>query len=154
MKNRSELCKLFLSFFSKWLTEKPVEPTLSPCGTITIDEASSIILDKMEEMLDEQAEIFLPDKNFKVYKKSDVLKSQALKEISTLKYVKETHDCDDFAAKLFGEFASLVWTNTHALNWFIDEKGVFWFVEPQNCVMSELLDVSWQGNDVRFYLGR
>ena len=138
MKNRSELCKLFLSFFSKWLTEKPVEPTLSPCGTITIDEASSIILDK----------------NFKVYKKSDVLKSQALKDISTLKYVKETHDCDDFAAKLFGEFASLVWTNTHALNWFIDEKGVFWFVEPQNCVMSELLDVSWQGNDVRFYLGR
>ena len=126
--------------------------TLQPAGTIDINEASSIMLDKLEEM-GVDAEIYLPDMNFKVYKKADVTKSQSLHEISAIRFVAESHDCDDFAAKLFGKWAGLVWTNVHALNWFIDENGIFWWIEPQNKKISKTLD-AWQGNDIRFLIGR
>jgi len=126
--------------------------TLKPAGTIDINEASSIMLDKLEEM-GVDAEIYLPDKNFKVYRKSDVIKSQSLHEISAIRFVAESHDCDDFAAKLYGKWAGLVWTNKHAMNWFISDEGKFYFVEPQNKNISETLD-AWQGDDIRFLIGR
>jgi len=126
--------------------------TLQPAGTIDIHLASSIILDKLEEM-GVDAEIYLPDLSIKVYRKADVTKSQSLHEISAIRFVAESHDCDDFAAKLFGKWAGLVWTNVHALNWFIDENGIFWWIEPQNKKISKTLD-AWQGNDIRFLIGR
>ena len=151
----TDLKKLFIDFFSrKRSIIVPIEAPLVPYGTITISEAASILLTKTEELGDTQAGIHLPDTDIKVYKKSTVQKANSLKVIANLKYVAETHDCDDFAAKAFGKGLGLVWTNAHALNWFIDWKGVFWFVEPQTGVMSKTLDTSWQGYDVRFYIGR
>jgi len=125
---------------------------IEPAGTISIYKASSIMLDKLDEM-GVDAEIYLPDMDIKVYKKSDVVKSQSLRDISAIRFVTERHDCDDYAAKLYGKFAGLIWTNVHALNWFISEKGEFYFVEPQNKQISQVLD-TWQGTDIRFLLAR
>ena len=126
---------------------------IQPCGTIDINTASSILLDKMEEMGAGDAEIYLPDANFKVYKKDDVVKFIGLDETDKIPYVAEVHDCDDFAAEIFGMFAGLVWTNTHALNFFIDENEAMWFIEPQSDDIAPDLE-EWQGWKVRFFIGR
>ena len=127
-------------------------PTIEPCGTISIDLYSSILLDKLEEMGCE-AEIYLPDSVMKIYNKQEVIDFLGLDEISAIRFVAETMDCDDFAAKLFSKFAGLVWSNLHALGFFIDENETFWFVEPQNDKILQRLE-GWQGNDIRFLIGR
>jgi len=148
---KDAIIKLLLAIAE--LLRKPQEiPVIQPCGTIDIHTASSILLDKLDEMGDE-AEIFLPDHEMKIYNKAEVMNSYELKGVSVIKYVLGVHDCDDFAAELFGKFAGLVWTMKHALNWFIDETGTFWYIEPQNKKLSQVLE-NWQGYDVRFYLGR
>jgi len=126
---------------------------IQPVKKIDKFTASSILLDKLDEMHDTEAAIYLPDENVKVYNKDDVAKCHELKEVSILKFVAEDRDCDDFSAKLFGEFAGLVWTNLHALNWFIDEDLTFWWIEPQSGKLSQTLD-TWQGNNIRFFVGR
>ncbi len=128
-------------------------PDIQPCGTIDIHTASSILLDKMEEMGYEDAEIYLPDANFKIYNKADVKSFLCLDETDKIPYVTETQDCDDFAAEVFGMFAGLVWTNVHGLNWFIDENKTMWFIEPQTDDIAPDLE-DWQGCRIRFFIGR
>ena len=122
---------------------------IKPRGTIDEHLAASILLDKLEEM-NCKAEIYLPDAKMKVYNKEDVKKFLSLDEIDRILYVAEEMDCDDFAAELFSKFAGIVWTNTHAFNWFISENEELFFVEPQNDKISQTLE-SW---DIRFFLGR
>lgn len=123
-----------------------------PFGTISIHTMSSILLDKLEAMGCD-ADIYLPDMECKVYRKSDVMACERLKEVASIQYVSEAYDCDDFAAIGFALGLGIAWTNVHALNWFVDENGMFWFVEPQTCVISETLE-GWQGDDIRFFIGR
>ena len=134
-------------------TKKATEEVqLIPYNTIDINTMSSILLYKLDEM-GCTGQIYLPDAACKTYTKSSVLDHYALVEISGIDYIAEVHDCDDFAALLFAEFAGLVWTNTHALNWFVDENETLWFVEPQTGQLAQTLE-GWQGNDVRFFIGR
>ncbi len=126
---------------------------IQPIGTIDINLASSILLDKLEEIGDDKAEIYLPDTDIKIYNKAEVISSYALEEVSSIKYEAEKFDCDDFAAKLYGKFAGLVWTNVHSLNWFFDESSTFWWIEPQTRKVSRTLE-AWQGSEVRFFLAR
>jgi len=65
---------------------------IKPCGTVDINIASSILLDKLEEMGCE-AEIYLPDIEIKVYRKEDVESCYEMEEVSAIKYVAEVHDC-------------------------------------------------------------
>ena len=133
------------------LEKSLISPT--PARTIDLYVASSLLLDKLEEIGDDKAEIYLPDKEIKIYNKADVESAYSLEEVSSITYIAEEHDCDDFAAKLYGKFAGLVWTNVHALNWFFDEHSTFWWIEPQNKKISRTLE-AWQGSEVRFYIGR
>ena len=155
MSSSSELCKLFLNIFSRKPPPVVVQPTvIEPTGMVSYAIAHAILLTKLSELNDTEAEIFLPDADVKIYSKADVVTAESLKWVSKLTYIAEEHDCDDFAAKLYGKFAGLVWTNLHALNWFIDSSLTFWYIEPQTGKISKALDTSWQGEDVRFYLGR
>lgn len=131
---------------------KPALGNPSPTETITLHEMSSILLDKLEGMGCE-APVYLPDDVCKIYKMQDVVSRLKLQQIDRLVYIPEMHDCDDFAAKLFGEFAGLVWTNVHALNWFVSDEGKFWFVEPQTSQIADKL-ADWQGWEIQFFLGR
>ena len=128
------------------------KPEIQPCGTIDLHTASSILLDKPEEMGCD-ADIYLPDMNIKIYNLKEVENSYELKEVSSFTFIRESRDCDDFAAKLYGKFASLAWTNIHALNHFIDETETFWWIEPQNKKISQTLE-TWQGSTIRFLLVR
>ena len=137
-----------------WWFKKPKQKEqLKPAGTIEVHLMSSILLDKLEEMKDNKAELYLADNLCKVYKKDDVVKFLALDETDEITYVAEEHDCDDFAAELYGKGVSLLWTNVHALNWFIDEQNTLWFVEPQSDKIAKDLE-NWQEWDVRFFLSR
>ena len=102
---------------------------------------------------DSNAAIYLPDKKSKKYKKALVMASQELEEVSTIVSVPEEQDCDDFAAELFGKFAGLMWTDVHALNWFIDENEEFWFIEPQTRKISKQITLG-AGKYIRFFIGR
>ena len=146
----------FVNLISLYLESKKeidARVPIKPIGTIDINKASSILLDKLEEIGDSDAGIYLPDKGIKIYKKEDVNKAYELEEVSSISYIAEAHDCDDFAAKLFGKFAGLVWTNVHALNWFLDENSNFWWIEPQKRKVSSALE-AWQGSEVRFFIAR
>ena len=151
-----------LCVVGKWLGGRGISgggsqvilPTaIRPAKTIKLVEASSILLDVAEAMGDDKAELYLPDSDIKVYYPDEVRDYYKLDEVSAITYVKEVMDCDDFAAILYGAFAGLCWTNLHALNWFIDEDSTFWWIEPQTGKLSRSLE-GWQGNDVRFFLGR
>ncbi len=134
---------------------KPVTtPTINPCAFIGINEMSSILLDKLEAMGDDKAEIYLPDtKANRIYRKADVIKFLGLDETNKIVYIEETHDCDDFAAEMFGKGMGLIWTQVHALNYFVDENRVLYFIEPQTDKISLVLE-NWQGWDVRLFIGR
>ena len=138
-----------------WLFKKKEEiATLKPSGTIDINLMSSILLDKLEEMGDEKAEIYLPDTDCKVYKKEDVIKFLDLDETDKIKYDGEEQDCDDFGAEVYGLGLGLLWTTKHALNFFVEyETNTLWFAEPQTDELSLVLE-DWEGLDVRFFLGR
>lgn len=131
---------------------KPARESPSPTETITLHEMSSILLDKLEEMGCE-APIYLPDDVCKIYKMQDVVSHLKLQQIDKLEFTPEIHDCDDFAAELFGVFAGLVWTNAHALNWFVDDTRKFWFIEPQTSQIADKL-ADWQGWKIQFFVGR
>lgn len=134
--------------------EVPIpEPALQALTTIDLHLASSILLDKLEEMGDDKADMFLPDKETKIYDKKEVVEFLGLDETDELVFKPEGHDCDDFAARLFGKGLGLVWTNIHALNWFIDENNQLWFIEPQTDKIARDLE-NWQGWDIRFFIGR
>jgi len=124
-----------------------------PAKLIGLNVASSILLDKMEEMGCPGAEIYLPDTLMRVYTKESVIKFLELEETDKIVYQAENKDCDDFAAILYGEFLGLVWTNLHALNFFISNENELYFVEPQTDQISQTL-AGWQGDSFRFFLGR
>ena len=143
-----------LIMIGKALSGTAPEPAvLMPAGYITVVEASSILLDVIESLDDDTAGLYLPDQAIKTYNKSEVIASNELREVSAITYIKEEHDCDDFAALLYGLFAGLVWTKIHSLNWFIDEDKTFWWIEPQSGKLSRTLE-GYQGKDVRFFIGR
>lgn len=126
---------------------------LKSAGTIGINLMSSILLDKLDEMGDDKAELYLADNQCRTFNKEDVKVFLGLDETDSIPFVDEQMDCDDFAAEQFGKGLPLVWTTIHSLNWFIDEKETLWFVEPQTDKISQTLE-DWQGWDVRFFLSR
>jgi hypothetical protein len=132
---------------------EPEVPVIQPCGTISIEEMAVIICNKLDEIGSPGSEVYLPDKSMKIYRKTDVESYHRLMEVARISYIPETHDCDDFAAKLFGDFSGLVWTDVHALDWFVDEQAQFWFIEPQNRLLAPVL-TDGQGSKIRFLIGR
>ncbi len=65
----------------------------------------------------------------------------------------EDYMCGKFAFRLMGQFSvegwaglatGIIWTDVHALNFFIDTNSEFWFIEPQSDGIQTKLE-SWQG---------
>uniref|UniRef100_A0A6M3L7B7 Agglutinin C-terminal domain-containing protein n=1 Tax=viral metagenome TaxID=1070528 RepID=A0A6M3L7B7_9ZZZZ len=145
----------------KWKKSAPIEPPpiqvvtpqIKPCGLMDYGRMDAIIRAELERLVDINYNIYLPDAQCKVYKQADVIAYSGLNEVSSIPFVSEEHDCDDFAAKLYGKFAGLIWTTLHAFNWFVDDADTLWYIEPQTKKISQTID-GWQGTDVRFFLGR
>lgn len=97
-------------------------------------------------------DILIPDIAMKVYWKDDVAKFLKLDETDKIVYVPESMDSDGFALLLFGKeenSVSLLWTNDHAINYFVQPDGVLYYVEPQN----DLMSVNIEGFHIRFFIG-
>jgi len=142
-----------MCFKKKIVITEPVVTPLKAAGKIDAGKIYAIIQAKLDELKDTQASIFIPDMKMKVYNKEKVMASHELEEVDSLVYASEEFDCDDFAAELYGRGMGLVWTQIHALNWFVDTTDTFWFIEPQTKKISQSLE-EWQGSDCRFFLGR
>lgn len=147
-----------------WLKRRIIEledelAEVQSIGTIDIHLMSSILLDKLEEMGDDKAELYLADVDCKVFKKDDVLAFLDLNEIDKIEFIPEEQDCDDFAAALYSRGIGIVWTEKHALNWAVlvensmDDEKTLYFIEPQTDLISKELE-NWQGWDARFFLSR
>jgi hypothetical protein len=126
--------------------------TTQPFALISMEQMAVIVASKLNE-INSPASVLLPDTRLRIYRKSDVMMCHELVEVSSLPYTGENHDCDDFAAELFGKFAGLVWTDVHALNFFVSEDLTFYFIEPQTKKIATKLD-NWQGSSISFILGR
>jgi len=88
----------------------------------------------------------------------DIAYFLAQDETNRFEYKDQSYDCDDFAARLFGQFSvpgwsdlciGKMWTEKHALNLMIDEDQKVWFIEPQSDTIKEEL-TDWQGSKNRF----
>lgn len=130
-----------------------VEPVIEPVGTISQSDAQKLIKARVKAAGLDPVPNYLPDNDIKVYNLQDMIRYLHLEPTSNIKYVKEKMDCDDFAACLFGKVLGLIWSNIHALNWFISDTEELWFVEPQTDKIAGDLK-NWQGWQIRFFIGR
>ena len=141
-----------MCFKKKITITEPIVNPLKSAGKIEAGKMYAIIQSKIDEMNDE-ASIFMPDMKMKIYNKEEIKKWLNLDETDKIVFVEEEHDCDDFAAELFGKGVPVIWSTKHALNWFVDTMDTLWFIEPQTDKISQTLE-DWQGWDIRFFLGR
>ena len=95
----------------------------------------------LNEALDGDGEIYLSDNNFWLCDISDIDRFLKQDKTNRNKYREEVYDCDDFAKRLYGQFAipewshlafGLIWTAKHAMNICVDTNGDVWYIEPQN----------------------
>ena len=102
-------------------------------------------------------EIYLSEMLFKLCDIGDIEKVLDVDETNHIIYSKD-FDCDDFARRLWGQFAApewggygicLIWTNAHALIMGIDTNTDVWFIEPQTDARRSDLE-EWQGQEMRF----
>jgi len=83
--------------------------------------------------------IFVSDDFFVTPSVEVVKKLVKLSPIVLKKYEANVFDCDDYSFCLVGLFKFLipniamgiVWNKNHAYNFFVDEKGLVWGIEPQ-----------------------
>ena len=77
-------------------------------------------------------------------------------ETNHIQYTPELMDCDDFTFRLKGQFSTpewakiatgIIWTEKHALMFFVDANQDFWWIEPQSDKVQSELE-SWQGQKV------
>lgn len=129
-------------------------PHLECSGEIDINEVSSILIEKFPDV-----PLYLPDYHYQTCTLGDIKRFLEWDTTEREKYYQDAFDCDDFAWRLKGNITNknwatipffVVWSDTHALNGFIDCKGDWYFVEPQtNEIQTELK----QGTKIRFIGG-
>ena len=91
---------------------------------------------------------YISDKNFKTMSISQFRKILQYSPIRYVPYSKKRFDCDNFSFALMGLMKliigdisfGIVWTDTHAFNFFIDKDNKLWFVEPQNNKIVDKID--------------
>jgi len=103
-----------------------------------------------------EAHIFLSDRKYKLCYVADIADFLKQDQTNRDEYEAEYHDCDDFAYRLMGQFSipgwsalafGFCWTDTHAVNCFVNTKEEFMFIEPQKDTIQTKL-TSWQGSKV------
>lgn len=91
---------------------------------------------------------YISDKNFKTMNITQFRRILRYSPIRYVPYSKKRFDCDNFSFALMGLMKliigdisfGIVWTDTHAFNFFIDKDNKLWFVEPQNNKIVDKID--------------
>lgn len=98
------------------------------------------------------------DANYRTYTKRELVDTLNFYSINNHKYVKDEHDCDDFAYEVFPKvrhhltgcmFGIIVGKNKtgkpHAWNFFIDNDFNMWYIEPQNnTLFKKTTEIVWE----------
>lgn len=123
-------------------------------------ERTEINMGRVWEMLQTKfpkAAIFLSDNTYKLCNLEDIEEFLRVDQTNKMGYIPEDRDCDDFSFRLLGQFSvpewsgialGIIWTDVHALNFFIDQNLEFWFIEPQTDDIQQRLS-TWQGSEIR-----
>ena len=149
---------LFLSIAKLFgYSEEPLPKPPPPTSTKRMERGA---LHRILNLAAPKAKVYTSDRSFLLCKKDDVKRFLEWDKTNRVKYVAEALDCDDFAYRLLGQISipewsdlafGMVWTNRHALNCFVDEDGVMYFVEPQSDKIQTKLE-DWQGTTVSFII--
>lgn len=133
--------------------EKKLAPPKST-QEITYQELMGILRKRFPD----EGEIFLSDRKYKLCCVDDIRRFCKLDTTNQEKYVSEFYDCDDFSYRLMGQLSipdwsalafGIVWTERHAMNCFVDEDKLLWFLEPQSDAIESNL-TEQQGTHLRF----
>ena len=129
-----------------WFKNRDI-PDPDIIGTINYNDLRMILKQAMGDI-----PIYLPDNTYKIATKASFY--QFLINDKTDKYLytgDPGYDCDDYANCLHGNASipkwatvpiGTVWLSTpaHAVNFFVDENFIIWYVEPQNDKMYKVIE--------------
>ena len=133
---------------------------LEPIAPHSAKTITYLQLQRLLKELFPTADIYLSDKVYLLCDNEDVAAFLAMDKTNRQEFVAEKYDCDDFAYRLMGQYSvphwsdlalGLIWTDKHAMNYYVDESGKLWYVEPQNDTVADKL-AEWQGTRVRMIM--
>lgn len=110
-----------------------------------------ISFDDTRDLLKEYAfvgNIRISDNFFTLANKDNMVKLVSLSPVRFRRYQKEIYDCDDFSFTFMGLYrflipnfaVGIIWSRTHAYNFFIDSDRNVWGVEPQSNKVFRIVD--------------
>ena len=85
------------------------------------------------------------DESYKLVDKLYIINFLNKNPVNNRVYVPIKNDCDDYAWILMGDTNrwdsdlafGIVWSRSHAINWFMDTHKKVWYIEPQSDVIFE-----------------
>lgn len=146
------MLKKIISFFMEFFIDQARKNYCpAPKGKINFSSLFNILNKGIEG-----GQIHITDTKYNLCSRNDMKRFLSDNKINLRKYVKRTHDCENFSFSLMGRtsfmmpsFAiGIIFVETkrgnHALNFFIDHNKKFWYIEPQT-------DEIFQSNEYRPY---
>ena len=142
----------------KIFLNQPKIITGKPDATKLVD--SAFIFNILNAVMPSATHIYISDNQYQLCSESDINSFLVADDTNKAAYVADLHDCDDFSYRLMGQFSTpewsgiafgIVWTDKHALNCLIDDKGKFYFVEPQTDALYETIQ-PYMGSEILFIL--
>lgn len=115
------------------------DPDLS--HIVTLDELVGIIKGKLPN-----AQVNYSDNTYALCTYDDIAWMLLNDQTDKMEYESEELDCDDFSYRLLGQFSvpkwshlafGIIWSDTHAFNFFVTEDKKVLFVEPQTDAITE-----------------
>ena len=134
------------------------KPSIKP--EMKVQVTGNYIFNILDAIVPKATHIYLSDSLYWLCSDKDIENFLSQDDTNKMGYIAEERDCDDFSYRLMGQLSipdwsgiafGIVWTNLHALNCFIDDMGVFWFVEPQTNKLQDKLE-AWQGTEILFIM--
>jgi len=134
------------------------DENMTPPGEPHLEITGNDLRGVLRTALGSEGDMYLADHNFWLCELEDIERFLDCDETNHHNYVAEEYDCDDFAKRLWGQFAipgwshfavGLVWTDVHAMNVLVDTNRDVWLIEPQTDARRSSL-LSWQGNVLRW----
>ena len=126
-----------LEIVDGWLIKKAVKPSEVYQGVMSYDVENIISTHPIHKRI--------LDSSYRTYTKKELTDTLKFYNVNGHKYIKQSHDCDDFAYEVFAKvrhhlsgcmFGVITGRNkeggAHAWNFFIDNDFNLWYIEPQN----------------------
>ena len=148
----TEILNWLLKLFSK--PPAPLRPVIRK------EVSFAYVFGILNGLFPDASHIYLSDNLYWLCSEDDIKKFLEMDATNKEKYKTEKFDCDDFAYRLMGQLSTpewagiafgIVWSEKHAACCFIDDKGTFFFIEPQSDELYKTLP-DYMGKEILFIL--